>query len=455
MTLYVPPALSKDSVKNSTLIILAFATAFFPRFLAFWGAPSVINFAHFGMIPAVVLITICTTRVKNQKQLAILGELLFGMGLFLTCTLASALLNQAGVVNVFLDFMLKAEPFMLLVAVMAVPTGSEGLQRFSKWFTRFALINLVLALIQSVLLPIGVYPKPQGGTIQDNMTGVFGGGGGSAGNYISCTVSLYWALYFFKVKSAPQWMRFAGLAAAIYQTQVSDSKQVFLALILGWAVLPFTKLKRPARLLLYLIPISLFIVAFYWALLNLDYPFLAPYQNWLNREGLFGPDGEATLTKLAAFRIIPTYYNNPLDWLFGLGPGHSVSRLGGWILRDYAQLLLPLGATVHPSSAEVYRVVTDGWLAQESTVYFPLFTWAGIWGDLGVIGLGAYLYLCSVVWRRVCVDDFGKFLLLSTAGFGLIITQMEEPGHMLTVACLLGLRWHEWQNQKQTLSLSE
>jgi hypothetical protein len=69
---------------------------------------------------------------------------------------------------------------------------------------------------------------------------------------------------------------------------------------------------------------------------------------------------------------------------------------------------------------------------------------------LGIVGLGAYLYLCSVVWRRVCVDDFCKFLLLSTAGFGLIITQMEEPGHMLTVACLLGLRWHERHGERQT-----
>ena len=104
---------------------------------------------------------------------------------------------------------------------------------------------------------------------------------------------------------------------------------------------------------------------------------------------------------------------------------------------------------MHPASADFWRVVETSYLPQESTVYFPLFTWAGIWGDLGILGLGAYLYLCSVVWCKLCLDDFGKFLLLSSASFGFILTQMEEPGHMLSVACLLGLSWLE-AHEKRT-----
>ena len=122
-----------------------------------------------------------------------------------------------------------------------------------------------------------------------------------------------------------------------------------------------------------------------------------------------------------------------------------MTRLGGWFLRsnEYQKLLIPLGATIHPASSEVWQVVNTSYLPQESTVYFPLFTWVGIWGDVGIVGLCAYLYLCSIVWRRICIDDFGKFLLLSTASFGWILTQMEEPGHLLTVACLLAIRWQD------------
>ncbi|MEM9808322.1 MAG: hypothetical protein AAF959_23915, partial [Cyanobacteria bacterium P01_D01_bin.56] len=102
-----------------------------------------------------------------------------------------------------------------------------------------------------------------------------------------------------------------------------------------------------------------------------------------------------------------------------------------------------------PASLDAWAVIDSTFLPQESTVFFPMFTWAGIWGDGGLLGLGAYLYLCSVVWRRFCIDDFGKFLMLSTFSFGWILTQMEEPGHMLTVACLLALRWQA--NQKKTI----
>jgi hypothetical protein len=106
---------------------------------------------------------------------------------------------------------------------------------------------------------------------------------------------------------------------------------------------------------------------------------------------------------------------------------------------------MPLGATTHPASAAVGQVVASGWVAKESTVYAPSFGWAGIWGDFGFLGLGSYLFLCYVVWKRVCTDDYCRFLMLSTAAFGCILTQMEEPGHVLTVAVLIGLKWHSHQ----------
>lgn len=76
-------------------------------------------------------------------------------------------------------------------------------------------------------------------------------------------------------------------------------------------------------------------------------------------------------------------------------------------------------------------------------MFCPLYGWAGIWGDLGLVGLGTYLYLAFLVWKHLCLDDFSKFLLLSVAMFGLIFTQMEEPGFMLYTSSLIALRWHE------------
>ena len=444
---YSPPNPS-GYLRNSTLILMGFASAFFPRLLDSMGAPSPINFAHFAIIPVACLVTIMTTGVRDRTKISIVYQLLTGIFIFLTCMLISALLNQAGVVNIGFQFLLHAEPFMLLAALVSMPLTGKRLRVFKYWLLGFALFNLLLAIAQSILLPIGIYPKPEGGTLQDNIGGVFGGGGGSAANYIAATVSLYFALYFFnQFKHIALWIRVLPMLGALYQTQVSDSKQVFLAMVAGWGLLALTKVEKPLRLVSYLTIGLIGILCFRWALLNLEAETLSPYQNWIHRP-IWGWNGLAFETKFAAFRLIPPHFISPLNWLFGLGPGHTITRLGGWVLRDYEDLLIPLGATVHPVTAEFWDIVYGVYLPQESTLFFPLFSWVGLWGDVGIVGLCAYSYIGFIVWNRVCVDDFGRFLMLSTAVFGGILTQMEEPGHMLTVACLLALRWLEFREQQ-------
>ncbi|MEM0980320.1 MAG: hypothetical protein AAGH78_08605 [Cyanobacteria bacterium P01_H01_bin.58] len=365
--------------------------------------------------------------------------------------LFSALVNGAGLVNVLLQLMLFGQPFFLLLAVIATPLSGERLRRFRKWVIGFAVFNLVLALAQSVLIPVGIYPR-RGGTIADNIGGVFASGGGSAGNYVSCTVSIYYSAYALMfMKAVPLWLRIVGFLGAIYQTQVSDSKQVFLALMLGLIIVLIMRMRDPVKFLLCIIVTAVGIYGLLWIILNVEAEFLGPYRNWVDRAEIYGPEGEATLTKLAAFRLIPPYFDSFLNWLFGLGPGHTVTRLGGWMMPKYASMLKPVGATVHPVSREVFQVVTDGWIAQESTIFFPMFTWAGLWGDFGLVGLGSYVYLNYIVMKRVCVDDLGRFMIVSTAVFGFILTQMEEPGHTLTIAMILGLRWHEAKEQQRAV----
>ena len=97
----------KRIISNSKLLLIGFATAFFPRLPTYFGAPSLLNFAHFVVVPAVIGIALLTTRVKDRKRIAICWELIFGMGIFLVCNLVSALLNQAGIANVLLQILLQ------------------------------------------------------------------------------------------------------------------------------------------------------------------------------------------------------------------------------------------------------------------------------------------------------------------------------------------------------------
>ena len=441
-----PTAVSKTNkshVKNSILILFAFATAFFPRIIEAMGAPALINFVHFVTIPFVVAVACATTKTKIPKQIAISQKLLVGLAILLTVIITSAFINGAAAINVIIDYLMLAEPFMLLLAIVCIPMSVAKLKLFKKFLFTSASINLLLVFIQKPLIDRG-YLDAEGFDGTDGAQGVFFVSG--AGNYVSATVSLKFALYYFlNEKKAPNWLKFAWLGAAFLQLIISDSKQIIAASGLAFVILALISalsLSQDIRkTLLYLMAIIVGLFIFFWCVNNLE-AFLA-FKNGLDKLEHWAPGGDANYIKTAPFRIATSYYTSPLHWLFGLGPGHTFSRLGAWFLKDYSSLLMPLNATIHPATADNWRAYYDSWIALESTLYHPFFSWAGIWGDLGLVGLGAYIYLASIVWRYLSADDLTKFFILVVFAVGLIFTQMEEPGYMLFTATLIGLKWQE------------
>ena len=425
---------------GTTLLIIAFSVAFYSRiFCSLTHAPSGLIHAHFLIIPIVFGIVVSTALPVDRKQIATFNSLLLGIYALLAANVASALLNLAGLVNVLFEFLILGGPFIFLAAIIFIPMSWESVCRFRRWIIISSFVNMALAFIQFPLIASG---KISAGNLDatDGMAGVFFVSG--AGNYVSTSVSLYFGFYYlFFAKSAPNWLRLATIASALFQLQLSDSKQVLLALTGGGCILALTKFKDLGKTIFYLLLIAILSIGFFWCVENVEA--FGAFKNYLDKDGIYAPDGEANRIKFIAFRIIPTYYHSFLNLFLGLGPGHTVGRLGGWLIKENWKILGPLGATQHPASAEIIDAYYHSWLAMESTVFAPLFGWAGIWGDLGFLGLCIYLFLAFIVWKYVCFDDFSRFLLLSVATFGLIFTQMEEPGFMLYVVALLGLRWHE------------
>jgi hypothetical protein len=342
--------------------------------------------------------------------------------------------------------LMLGEPFMLLATITCVPMSWENVQRFKNWMIGSSFANMILAFIQWPLLKYG---RIQAGGLDetDGMAGVFFVS--SAGNYVSATVSIYFSLYFFLfVKDAPLWLRWLTLGSAFFQLLLSDSKQVLIVLFVAWVLVALTNFKDFSKTLLYIVAIAAASLLFYWCVYNVEA--FGAFKNYADKNDVWGPDGEAIKVKPAAFQIVPTFYHSFLNELLGLGPGHTVGRLGGWLIQENWGILGPLGATVHPASNAVRKAYFSSWLALESTGFCPLFGWAGIWGDIGFLGLAAYLFLWLVVLRYLCFDDFSKFLVFSVFVFGLIFTQMEEPGYMLYTVALIGLRWQEHQHKLRT-----
>jgi hypothetical protein len=150
---------------------------------------------------------------------------------------------------------------------------------------------------------------------------------------------------------------------------------------------------------------------------------------------------------------LPTFYKSALNWLIGLGPGHTVGRLGGWMVWEYKSLLAPLGLTTSKASVAVWSATNASWLGNKSSWFSPLFGWAGIWGDLGFAGLGTYLYLWWTVWKKACIGDLSKFFTLTILVYGFIMTQIEEPGYMLYMTGIIALCWQTQQQRESSLAL--
>lgn len=431
----------KGYTRTSTWIIVAFCTAFFSRVLDTLGAPSPVNFLHFLTVPLACGVALTQTGIRSAKQSTIIFSLISVSMVFLCCILFSSILNDAGIVNGILAFLLWVEPVLFLIAILCLPNQEAILGRLRKCITYSLFFHTLLALVQRHIFNLH-YLRGK----EDNIQGVFYRSG--AGHVVGASVALVFGIYFFVTATNVKIQyRALFLAATFWHMLIADAKQVLLSLMIGAVLLLITKFKDVTQAFKFTTLAVVFGLGFWWCMQNV--PAFDAFNTWMRPE-IYGPEGEATLLKSATFRIIPTFYESPLNWFFGLGPGHTVDRLGGWMLREYSGLLMPLGATVHPASRAIWFAVGSSWLGDQSSMFSPLFGWAALWGDFGFIGLAAYILMGITILFQVCVNDVSKFMVFSVFAVGLVFSQMQEPAYMLTVAALLGLNWHETNLKKKS-----
>lgn len=435
----------KGQVANSVLLLIAFATAFFPRIIDSAGAPSVINFVHFAAVPAASGIVLLKTRVRDRKQIASVQALITSLVVLFGVMLASAILNNAGFINAAMNFLLLAEAFVFLAAIVSISPSLKSIQRFRKWILGFILIHVALAFAQDVLIGAGLLSRGDL-TDEDGVQGVFflSNGGHVVASFVSLAFGLY---YLISNKSIPLWIRLAAFSATFLQMLIADAKQVLMVFMVAWVLLILSQIKNPMKTLQYVILAAIAFFAVYWIIYNINHPLVNAFRGWIRPE-IYTPEGDATVLKTGPFRILPTFYHSPLNWLLGLGPGHTIGRLGGWMIKDYGDLLNPLGATARPYGEAVWETWRGHYL--DSSFFSPLWGLAGIWGDLGLLGLASYLGVLYVAWQRFCLDDLSKFIILTIIVNGFIFTQLEEPGYMLSMTTLIGLRWHELYSQQRS-----
>jgi len=420
------PVSKHHAINLSSLVLLVVFFSMFSRTLTAMGVPSVVNFLHFLLVT--ILFSLSLTKVRENISVGFIGGLLS----LLMLLVISALINGAGLINIVLDFLLLSEPFMLLFVMTSVRWKKSSYKRFQFWLIVIVSIHIIISYYQGVVL----------GHNSDDVVGLFLNMG--AGSHIAGAFSLTAAVYvLFVLREWPFWFKVGSSLACFGVVILSDSKQVIAVFLVALIIMFFLKtsdLKKAVKYLL--LAITLITVVIIAA--NTIFPAL---NTWSQMSLLV----QGVEQKFSVFSIIISYYDSFSNWLFGLGPGHSVGRLG-FLANDYSDYLQPLGITNSLATNAVWNAHQGHFISNSitgSSMFSLFFSWAGVWGDLGMFGLVVYLSLWWQVWRKVCVDDISKYFLLTILVFGSVFSWMEEPEYMIFMVCVIGLRWQNVQRTKQ------
>lgn len=405
-----------SSSRNGTLALLLFAAAFFPRLLTTVGAPKILDFGHFAIAGWLVCLVLPRSRSVAAQTVAM------GLALLLGVISASALLNGAGLLNVGLSFLLLAEPFLLLLLLADESMSNAERITLERWILGFVALHVALALGQYVAL----------GEFSDDVKGVFLEQG--AGHHVAGAVALLGAVCLLvRVETVPRVLRVIAAVLFAFVVVISDSKQVLAAFILSLWALALTKLRDAGRGVIYLVFGVGVVAGLAWAAVSV-WPALAVWADATRIETGLGQ-------KLSIFPLLESNYRSGANWVLGLGPGHTVGRLGH-MLPAYFDVLEPLGATISPVTEQALIANESHWVSHPvtgSSVWALTFFWAGLWGDLGILGVAAYLLLWAMVWRRFARDDLSRFIILNVLVLGAVFAWPEEPGYMLFAVFVIGL----------------
>lgn len=393
-----------------------------PRPLTYLGLPFFLNFLHYQFVLLLYLTTILIPGRTYDRFFP-------GLTILLIVISMSALVNGAGVINVILEFLLLSEPFMIL----ALMTGSLWNPASTKNLTRVFLFLMFLHLIFAYAQFLFLASNP------DDVKGLFIAMG--AGHHVGGAVGLTAAVYFLITlppKSVFMRLVFPFFLATI--VIISDSKQVILVFGLSLGVMGFLaaeylvtlKATQAFQLIKFtIIPAAVILIIF---------PFAVPpdaIERFLSKFFL------AFEHKISVFSMLWSFNESVLNTIFGLGPGHTIGRLAVMLPR-YWDMLVGLGATRKPFTAMLlYADYSSGFAGGPtgSSLFSLRYSWAGIWGDLGIAGIVSYGALWVLVWKRICRDLLSKFFVCNILVFGAVFSWLEEPGYMGVVAIFIGLRW--------------
>jgi hypothetical protein len=356
----------------------------------------------------------------------------YGLSLLLGVIIISALINSAGIINIFLEFLLLAEPFLFFLIILNFDNENNQLMKFGKWIIFFGLIHVPLAYFQWFTKWTDPFLlRRSADSVCGTLFGMY------AGSHVMVSVVFVCVLFIFKnsiIKN--KLIRYLIIFSALPLAIMADAKSVPLAFLIAFLIVAITKIRNPIKILKY---ISIFAILCFLAY-GASVRFYGSNIFFLQTDYV----SKGLTEKFVVFSVFSEYLDSPFSWIFGAGPGHTVGRLG-FLMPNYWNYIGPLGATISPITAAVWE--SHHWTAWVTSLFSPMFSWAGVIGDIGIVGTIIYLYLFIWVYKKYCHDDINKICLVALLVFGLIFEWMEEPNLMLYAMAVIATRWLIYQSK--------
>jgi hypothetical protein len=416
-------------VLNIGIAVLIASTA--SRSFVAFGAPALVDFVHIPLVLCAVAMSPRLIRASRACRRSCLW-----IGVLLVVSIASWLDSGGQLVRPFAEWILLAEPLLfgvaLIAALLALPEPAR--------LVHARRLELTVILIAVAQLVFGLAVLLRGG-FGDHVQGTFiglGSGAHIAGAVATVGAIAACARAFRDRQNRGRWLLLA--TALMLLTIAADAKQIIIAaipailllILLGNIVVRGSaRAQRRARYG------ALVLGVLFFASLFVIY---APLRNGGQNYSVSGSNGKFLATEL----IVKAMSGRPETFLVGLGPGNTVGKLAtltGSGLKGASPV-----AFLHLSQSEITAKVlaldNSNYVIASSSVWTGLSSALGLFGDLGLLGVLAYVMawwaLVRGVGRRQSTE---RAVVIALATFGAILAilmiWLEEPNFMLPLVALL------------------
>ncbi len=374
---------------------------FLSRPLTQVGFPSLVNMVHLSFIPLAFFLVFLRHQ-KNQVSLLLLTSAFWGV-----CLLSGAI-NSAGNLNVLLLGLIMTEPFILYLLLTTTAWSRLPKRALTTGVDFIMGLNFAFAGFQVLAQ----------GHRGDDVRGIFIDAG--AGSHLNGSVGLCYAIFVSALRQpeAKKSTKVLVWVVAMGNVWLADAKTGILCLAVALGALALVETKRPVRT--FAIGLAAAVVA------SMLFYYVTEVIRITNVQRIV----DGFTQKFAVIGIINHEMSGVAESLFGLGPGHSISRVAT-MLPHYEWLSQYFHVTIHPLTDTVLFINQEHYLTNSSTgssVYSMYNSWVAVWGDVGVVGFITY----AILWYRTYKagnDDIGiKLLVFFAVTMGLVFIYLGEPG---------------------------